>query len=232
MATSKIKKTEKTAVRKSPLKKESSQRMTLGDLRNKVLDHKNKKRSLLLAGIIAGAILLYLLRGLLVAATVNGEPISRLSVVKDLETQGGKAVIDRMITRKLIDQEAEKKKIQASQEDVDKEVKKIEEQFKGQGQNLNDLLAAQGVNRERFIEEVKIQLLVERILGDQIKVSDQEFNDFLKQNEDLIKDEKDQDAAKKKLREQLAQQKLSQKYQEWIAELKKKAKIQYLVEYK
>ncbi len=63
----------------------------------------------ILAGVIIAAALLYYFRSAFVAATVNGQPISRLSLVRELEKQGGKQAMDSLITKTLIDQEAKKK---------------------------------------------------------------------------------------------------------------------------
>ena len=42
-------------------------------------------------------------KGLLVAATVNGSPISRWAVIGNLEKQAGKQALDSLITEKLIE---------------------------------------------------------------------------------------------------------------------------------
>lgn len=233
-------KTTKTATKKAavPTKKAalsskvaSSKPKTLKDVSTMISDKKNKKIAyIILAVILVGAIL-YALKGFVIAAMVNGEPVSRLTVINELEKQSGKAALDAIITRKLIVQEAQKKNIVVSQKDIDAEVKKIESQFAGQGQKLDDLLAAQGLSKTKFLDEVRIQLLVQNILGNSAKVSDKEFTDFLAQNSQMLESETDKEAAKVKLRTQLEQQKLGQKYQEWIANLRKSAKIQYLVNY-
>lgn len=233
-------KTPKTAVKKAAAPKKATisapksvtaKPKTLKDVSAIFSDKKNKKIAyIILAVILIGAII-YALKGFVIAAMVNGEPVSRLTVISELEKQSGKAALDAIITRKLIVQEAQKKNIVVSQKDIDAEVKKIESQFAGQGQKLDDLLAAQGLSKTKFLDEVRIQLLVQNILGNSAKVSDKEFTDFLAQNSQMLEAETDQDAAKVKLRAQLEQQKLGQKYQEWIANLRKSAKIQYLVNY-
>lgn len=229
MATAKTAK--KTISRKSVSVSSKKSKMTVADLRNKVFAKENRKTTIIVAGIVLLGVLLFLGRSFFVAATVNGEPLSRVAIIKELEAQNGKATLDRIITKKLVMQEAAKKKITASSADIDKEIARIEKQFKDQGQDLNQLLEAQGISKTQFKEEVKIQLLVEKMLGDQVKVTDEEFNQFLEQNKDLLANEKDQDQAKQQYRAQLEQQKLAQKYQEWVATLKKNAKIQHFVNY-
>jgi parvulin-like peptidyl-prolyl isomerase len=250
MATTKTAKKVAPASKKTTVKKKSTAKVTRGkntvssmkvapqkkgttvsDLRNKVLDPKNRRSLILAIIVIVLAVAVFFGKSLVIAATVNGQPISRLAIIKDLETQSGKATLDSIITRTLVYQEANKKNISVTEKDIDGEVSKIQKQFQAQGQNLDALLATQGLTRERFRDEVKVQLLVTKILGDQAKVTDKEFSDFLEKNKDLIANEKDQEAAKKSLRQQMEKQKLAQKYQEWIAKVKKNAKINYFVNY-
>lgn len=211
--------------------KTTSKKFTIGDLRSKISQPANRKTLILAAGIIALAVVAYFAKGLLVAATVNGQPISRLAVIRDLESQSGQMSLDAMITRALVFQEAEKKNVEATDQEIDAEIAKIEKQFSDQGQNLDQLLSAQGLSREKFSEEVRIQILVTKLLGDQAKVSDKEFNEFMANNQDLLENEENKEAAQASLRQQMEQQKLAQKYQEWIANVKKNAKINYFVNY-
>jgi enolase len=88
-----------------------------------------------------------------------------------------------------------------------------------------------GPTRGERVAKYNRLMEIERILGDKAKVSDKEFDDFLSKNKELIENEKDQTTAKAALRTQMGQQKLAQKYQEWIATVKKNAKINYLVNY-
>jgi parvulin-like peptidyl-prolyl isomerase len=219
----------KASTAEMPGKKSSS--MTASDLQKKVMDPKNRRSLLLALGVIGLGLIIFFGRGLLIAATVNGQPISRLSIIRDLEQQSGKASLDAVITRALVFQEANKKKVTASDQDINNEIAKIKKQFEAQGQNLDQLLLTQGLSQEKFKEEVKVQILVQKILGDQAKVTDKEFNDFLSKNKELVENEKDQVTAKAALRTQMEQQKLAQKYQEWIATVKKNAKVNYLVNY-
>lgn len=205
----------------------SKKKMTVGDARGFF----KKKEVLFALGIIVLLVIAYFAKGLFVAATVNNQPISRIEVIKQLEKQSGKQVVETMVTRALIEQEAAKKNINITQKDIDAETKRIESQFKEQGQDLNSLLQSQGITRDQFEDEVKVQVTVQKILGDSVKLSDQEFNQALEQYKETLAEEENQEAAKKTLRGQLEQQKLAQKYQEWIAELRKNAQVNYFVSY-
>ena len=181
---------------------------------------------------IAVLILLALLfKGFFVAALVNGQPIARLTIIQELEKQGGKQTLSSLINQTLILQEAKKKNIEVSQEEIDKSAKQIEESLKQQGQNLDTALAVQGMTRQDFLMQLRLRGLVEKLLADQIKVTDKEVSDYIEKNKDTIPTNLKEDEIKKGVKEQLKQQKLASKSQEWLTGLAKSAKINYFVNY-
>lgn len=192
---------------------------------------KYKKVILIACGIVILAALLFLGRGLFLAGTVNGQPISRFAIIRELEKQGGQQALEKEITKSLVFQEASKKNITASKEEIDKEIAKITKQIKDQGQDLNELLKAQGIAQADFESDIKMQIVVTELLGDKTKVTDKEVNDFIAKNESLMTEEKDKAKAKENIRLQLQQQKLSTEYQKWIAEIRKNASVLQFVEY-
>jgi len=173
--------------------------------------------------------LVYFSRRFLIAANVNGKSISRLSVLKKLEKQGGKKILETMITQVLIQQEAEKRKIIVSQKDTDTEMKKIEANVSSQGSTLDQALQTQGMTKNDLTEEIKIQLMLQKMAGNDIKISDKEIDDFINANKN--QQGFDKEIPKEQVATQLKQQKLQQKMQSFITDLKAKAKITYFVNY-
>jgi len=177
------------------------------------------------------AIAAFFLKGLFVAALVNGEPISRLSLIQQLEKQGGKQALSALVNQALILQEAKKKNIQVSQAEIDASAKQIEDSLKSQGQNLDTALAMQGMTRQDFLIQLKLRNLVEKLLADKIKVTDKEISDYIEKNKATLPTNLTSDEIKKSVEEQLKQQKLGSASQAWIQELNKSAKINYFVTY-
>ncbi len=171
-------------------------------------------------------ILLGLARNQIVAANVNGEQISRLEVINELESKNGKQVLEAIVTEKLIDQEAKKKKINISDKELDDEMKKIEKSVSDQGQKLDDLLALQGLTREELKSQVKTQIILKKLSGE-IKVEDKEVNDYIEQNKDSIPADADMNEIRTQAKAQLEQQKLNDKIQTLVGELQKNSKIEY-----
>jgi len=98
-------------------------------------------------------------------ATVNGQPISRLTLIREMEKSSGKQVLEGLIGKTLILQEAKKQNIFVGKEDIDQEMAKIEENFKNQGQDLNQLLAFQGMTRADLEEQIQLQKTAEKLAG-------------------------------------------------------------------
>lgn len=191
------------------------------------------KRAVAVLGIVVifVAALVYIFRGVFVATIVNGEPITRLSVINTLEKQNGKATLDNLITKKLILQEAKKRNVQVSKNDIDSEIKKIEENLKNQGTTLDQALKTQGMTKSKLEEEIKIQVSIKRMVEKDVKVTDKEINDFITANKDQFPEATTEAQMKEQATDELKQQKLQEKTQALIADLQKKAKIRNFVQY-
>ena len=185
-----------------------------------------------IAVVVVIIILLYHFRSQFVVATVNGQPISRTAYNSELEKAAGKKTMSTLVTKTLVLQEAAKRNISVSDQDVTDQVKKIQDQLSKQGQNLNQALAMQGMAMSDLKDQIKIEKLIEKLLGKQIQVSDQEVSDYMQKMQQA---NTGTDSAavpqmsKDQVRQQLQQQKLSQKAQPWLADLQAKAKISYFI---
>lgn len=185
-------------------------------------------KKLALLALVLG--LLYLGRGLFVAALVDGMPISRLSVVKELEKQGGKEVLDGLVTKRLIVNEANKKGIAVSDDEINGEVERIKKLAEAQGLTLENALSYQGQTLDQLKENIRLQKNVEKILADKITVTDDEVAKYFDENKDAYTGKKLEEV-KDDIIAQLKNQKLSTEYQTWITDLKANSRVQYVVNY-
>jgi len=118
-----------------------------------------------------------------------------------------------------------------SDQEVDAQIKKIEDNMTKQGQKFDDALSLRGYTRQSFREEYRFQMLVEKLLSKDIQVSNKEVDDYIAKNKDSLPQGQTPDQLKTTVRQQLQQQKLSQKAQSLIQDLRNKAKINYFVQY-
>lgn len=190
----------------------------------------NVKTAIITGGVVTFLLVAFFARGLVIAATVNGSPISRLSVVRELEKQGGKSVLDDFITEKLIENEARKKGTSVNDEEIDAEMEKVGEQISAQGGTLAEALAARGMSEASFRSEIRVQQELEKLLADKVAVTDEEIQKYITSNKITIP-KSEQEKAKEQIREQLKNQKLNQEAQTLITNLRNAAKIKYYINY-
>ncbi len=193
---------------------------------------KFKSKKVLLTSIIVVAVVaaLFFSKGIFVAAVVNGSPVSRLSVILELEKQGGKNTLESLITEKLIENEAKKKGVTVTNDEVSQEVKNIETSITQQGSTLNDVLLQRGMTMENLQKQIEIQKKIEKLLVDKIQVTDEEVTKFIEDNKTTLPTGNESET-KAQVTLQLKNQKLDQEVQAWIAGLKAEAKISYFVNY-
>ena len=119
---------------------------------------------------------------------------------------------------------------------IDRAQQKIEKNIasQGGGATLESLLAQQGMTKQNLVDEIKLQKLVTKMVGDDVTVTDKEVADYLAAQEQqaaLSSVQPTELPSKDQVKEQLKQQKLQEKIQAFVADLKGKAKITYFVEY-
>jgi len=194
----------------------------------------NFKLTPLKIGILSFILLLgvlFLIKSLIFAAFVNGRPIFRLSVVSIAEKQNGSTVLANLIEKELIFNEAKKAGIKISEQMVDEEINNINEILKQQNITLEQALKLSKQDLKSLREQIKIQKIVEQILGSKITIQDSEISDYFATNKEYFGANAKIDDVKDQIKEELFKQKLSSEYTSWIEEIKVNAKIKYIVNY-
>lgn len=170
-------------------------------------------------------------KGAFVAATVNGVDMSRWSVVRELEKQAGKSILDSMITKQLIEGEIKKQKIVVTATDIDAEIKKVEEQIATQGGTLEQALAGQGMTMDDLREQIMINKSLEQILADKIMVSEEEIDQYLSTSQMPPSGGESSSDLREQAREQLKAQKFGTEASRWVTDTRAQATIKYYGEY-
>ncbi len=189
-------------------------------------------RSLLLA-FVAIVILgsAYGYRSMFVAATIDGSPVSRLAVIRQLEKQGGESALNAIITERLIAAEAARAEIKISADDIDKEIDNIKTQVSAQGATLDDALAQQGMTMDDLRKQITTQKQLKALLGDSLTVTDSDIDDYLATSKITPPKNMTQDDFRAKIKEQLSNQKFGKEADRWINATREKANIKYFVGY-
>jgi len=181
--------------------------------------------------VIIIGVLLYYVRGFLVVAVVNGQPISRMDFDHQMELQVGDQVLSTLIAKALLEQEANRRHIGITPDEMNKAIAQTQDSLKKQGQTLDQYFASQNITKNDFIEGLKIKLLVDKLFSKNITVSDKEIDTYLDENKNSIPSTIDPNVLRTQVKEQLRQQKLRAKVQETLRNLQKSAKIERLVRF-
>jgi len=187
----------------------------------------NKKYLVIVVAFFVLGVLFNFLKNQLVVATVNGQPIWRFTLIKELEKQGGKQTLEGLVNKTLIYQEAKKQNIEVSRAEIDEEIKKIEESFSTEGQSLDQVLGLQGMDRKQLEETIKIRKILEKAVGEDIEVADEEIENFIEENKDFFSENLSDEELRESAKKQLKQRKISSEIQTWLQSRRDEANISY-----
>ena len=93
--------------------------------------------------------------------------------------------LDDMIGKRLIRQEAAKRKIKVDQDAVDQHLARVQAAQRWTDDQMNMYLAAQGLTRDDFKKEVRFQMLEQRVigmvLGQKVRISERDLKDYYRE---------------------------------------------------
>jgi len=125
------------------------------------------------------------------AAKVNDEVISEPQLVQELMSRHGYAVLETMIEALAIRQVAAERGISVTAEEVDaryqQERRKIVSSVRDPRLSASQIfaiwLAQRNLNQQTFREQLELQLLLEKMVEDEVEVTDQEVAQFYEGNQ-------------------------------------------------
>lgn len=195
------------------------------------LNESLKRKLIIVLTLLCLVLFLFNYKQLFVAALVNNRPITRLAVIQEAEKQTGQQILETLVAKALVAQEAKKQGIEITKQQVDEEIKGIEEQLEAQGTDLDSLLEAQGQTRKGLEEEIKLQLIIEKIIGQNIEITDEELEQYFEDNKEFLGEDVVFEDIKDDLREQLRQEKIGNEVSAWLEDLKANANINYFLKF-
>lgn len=187
---------------------------------NKILSPRN----IIITAVLILALLAWRFKGSFIAATVNGQPVSRFELNDLLTRRFGQQTLDNLISERLILAAVRQKGIFITNSEIDGKVKEVEEKLKGKA-TLDEALAAQGLTMPMFRRQLEIQLSIEKLFDKEATVSSEEIDNYYEKNSSLYKNATDTAAVKDEIKSILKQQKVNDSFEKWFAEIRKNAKI-------
>ena len=172
--------------------------------------------------------LLYRYKSFFLVATVNNIPLFSPQLYAAMKNQVGKQVLDRLIVEELIRKEALKRKITVADSEIDAEIEKIKNNFTG-GITLEAVLSQQGMTLNDLKKDVVLRLLAGKMVEENIQITDEEVDNYLKENKEFLKEQADLAKQKEEARNVLKDNKINEELQKLINDLKNQAKIQIFI---
>lgn len=114
-------------------------------------------------------------------ATVNGEEITKDQLYENMDPSMKQSALDQMISDKLVEQEAVKQNIEITESDVDQEIAMYEKSF-GSIEKLEEALKSSSMTMEALREDIHRELLLTKLLGSQITVTDDDVKQIFDDN--------------------------------------------------
>ncbi|MDP3974313.1 MAG: SurA N-terminal domain-containing protein [Candidatus Daviesbacteria bacterium] len=174
--------------------------------------------------VIVGVLLLALYKKeWFIAATIDGTPITTLELFSRMNQQFRTQTINQIVNEKIILMEASKKQVAVSSSEIDQKIGELETQVGGR-EVFENLLTQQGQTRDSLKEQVRLQLIIEKLYANEATISAEEVDKFLETNSALLTST---DSAKQReeAKETIKQQKLSQIFSEKFQQIRQSADI-------
>ncbi|HHY41960.1 MAG TPA: foldase [Thermoanaerobacterales bacterium] len=125
-----------------------------------------------------------------VVARVNNEVITKDELYDYLVKENGQTAINALVANKIIDLEAKKQNVKVTDEEVEKEIDKIAEQYGGR-ETFEQFLGMYGASLDDIKENIKVNIKIEKLLGSDVKITEDEMKTYFEENKESF-DEKEQ----------------------------------------
>ena len=182
-------------------------------------------RNIILVVVLIFGLLLWKFKGVFIAASVNGKPISRWQLGKELEKRFGSQVLDTLINERLILAASRQKGIFVTDSEIKDREKQVEQRVGGE-EGLNQALKTQGLSRDDFRKQIEIQTSIEKLFGKEATVSGKEIEEYISKNKERYKNATNPASIKSEVENILRQQKTVDLFEKWFESIQKNAKIQ------
>ncbi|MCL4366806.1 SurA N-terminal domain-containing protein [Patescibacteria group bacterium] len=167
--------------------------------------------------------LAYYKKSWFIAATVDGAPITNLELQNALNQQYRSQVLNQLINEKILTDEAQKQGVVVTNADIDNRITQIEQSVGG-ASTLDSLLSQQGQDRQSLRDQVKINLIIEKLYSNEATVSADEINQYIKNNQGQFSSS-DSAQQQQEAKDALQQQKLQQVFSDKFQTLKQQANV-------
>jgi len=116
-------------------------------------------------------------------ATIDGETITKDDLYQVMVKQYGQDTLNYLITEKIIQLEAEKHKIEVTDEEIDQELQGMMDQYGGEVA-FNQILAANNLTIDDLKENIVTNVQIKKLLEPEIEITEEEMKEYFNNNKE------------------------------------------------
>ncbi len=118
-------------------------------------------------------------------AVVNGKKIKRSELYEAMYTEGGRETLDGLVFKQLIMQEAQKRGVTVSDEEIEAEIDVvIGEHFMGSKEHFDSFLDQQGYSLKMIQDNARINIMARKIVEEDLEISETEAREYFSENQE------------------------------------------------
>lgn len=118
-----------------------------------------------------------------IVARVGPEVITKDELYNFMVQQTGQEALDNLVVKKIIELEAENQNIKVTADEIDKEVEELAEYYGGKDA-MTQTLAMYNINLDRVREDVTVNIKLEKLLSQRIKITDEEIQEHFQDHQE------------------------------------------------
>ena len=120
-------------------------------------------------------------------AVVNGDKIKRGDLYSVMYMQSGNEALDFLVEAQLISQEGKRRGLTIGEKEIDEEIKSIiDEYYGGEKEQFDAFVELQNISLDFLRSNIRRDLLLEKIIEDDLKISDEEAREYFKENQQVF----------------------------------------------
>lgn len=185
---------------------------------------KNPFKFIIIIVIIILVIVAFRYKQLFIAGMVDNKPITSWQLNERMRQSYGQQTFDQIVVESLLQSEANKRNITVSDDEINTEFQNVEASLGGLV-TLDEALAQQGMTKSDLEDQVRLRLIVTKLVDNNVKVTDEEVDQYIEANKDFTQEDTDLEQTRKDIRAYLEEQKVNEEIQALINQLKEKANI-------
>ncbi|MBN1168378.1 hypothetical protein JXA63_00655 [Candidatus Woesebacteria bacterium] len=159
---------------------------------------------------------------------VNGYPIYGPEVTSLINEHGISGAFEKSIEYKLIQFEANRRNIKITAQEKYEQYLKLKRQAELQGTTIAEMIAKSGQTYEEFAQNVETTITIYRLLGEDLYISEDEVDKYFYDN-NLLFENVDNSKLREDVKQVLFNEKLSERYADFIKEARANSDIDYFL---